>query len=293
MAVGMVVEQPVAEPDDALEAEVALQPLLDLRRVEAGVAVGVEQALLGGEDGARSVAVDRAAFEDPVGRGRAGRPRRSEALADRVVAGQVIFAAPAVEGEVDCARRSAPLPRTIAPVSRSQMSPNGSTITLAKGARRARLRGRISSAATSHTSSPAPSAWTAAANAATSAWAGARSSSHSSASLGKPIHTASCGAHSGRGGWVMARAPSNGSVITPSEACRSLSGPRHHGGHTDRGEFSVKFRICAVAGLLASVSVGALSCRGHSAWRMRPGCSGRAKRLGCPSFRPRQRSCCS
>ena len=31
--------------------------------------------------------------------------------------------------------RLAPVPRTIAPVSRSQMSPNGSTITLAKGAR--------------------------------------------------------------------------------------------------------------------------------------------------------------
>ena len=75
------------------------EPLLDLLPVEARVAVGVEQALFGGQERARSVAVDRAAFENPVGlRVGQGRQRR-EPLADAVVAGQVIFAAPAVEAE--------------------------------------------------------------------------------------------------------------------------------------------------------------------------------------------------
>src|SRR5206468_8309851 len=48
--------------------------------------------------------------------------------------------------------------------------------------------------------SPLPPACTAEAKAATSRSAGFRSPSQSSGSLGKPIHTASCGAHSGRGG---------------------------------------------------------------------------------------------
>ena len=89
---------------------------------------------------------------------------------------------------------------TIGPVSRSQMSPNGSTMTSAKGASSRALSAAPSCAATSHTFSPLPPAWTASAKAATSRSAGFRSPSHSSGSLGKPIHTASCGAHSGRGG---------------------------------------------------------------------------------------------
>ena len=113
-----------------------------------------------------------------------------------------------------CARRSLPLPRTIGPVSRSQMSPNGSTITSAKGASVRALSAAPSWAATSQTFSPLPPAWTASANAATSRSAGLRSPSHSSGSLGKPIHTASCGAHSGSGGrgggWVIARAALTG-----------------------------------------------------------------------------------
>ena len=40
MAVGMVVDQALAEPDDALEAEVALQPLLDLLASRAGCGWG-------------------------------------------------------------------------------------------------------------------------------------------------------------------------------------------------------------------------------------------------------------
>ena len=55
-----------------------------------------------------------------------------------------------------------------------------------------------SCAATSRTFSPLPPAWIASAKAATSRSAGFKSPSHSSGSLGNPIHTASCGAHSGR-----------------------------------------------------------------------------------------------
>ena len=98
------------------------------------------------------------------------------------------------------ARRSFPDPRMIGPVSRSQMSPKGSTITLAHGASRRALSAAPSCAATSHTCSPRPPACNASANAATSRSAGLRSPSHSSGSLGKPTQTASCGAHSGRGG---------------------------------------------------------------------------------------------
>ena len=56
--------------------------------------------MLGGEDGPRAVAVEGAAFEDPVGtRARQARHFRQPGT-DGVVARQVIFAAPAVEGEV-------------------------------------------------------------------------------------------------------------------------------------------------------------------------------------------------
>ena len=68
MAVGMIVHQPGAEPDHALEAEVLEKALLDLITGQ-GIAVRVEQALLGRQHGARSVAVDGAAFEHPIGLG--------------------------------------------------------------------------------------------------------------------------------------------------------------------------------------------------------------------------------
>ena len=66
MAVGMIVEQPRAEPHDAGRAEVPAEALFSLLAGQI-VAVGVAQALLGGDDPARSVAVDRPTLEDPVG----------------------------------------------------------------------------------------------------------------------------------------------------------------------------------------------------------------------------------
>ena len=55
--------------------------------------------MFGGQEHARTVAVDRAAFEHPVGLG-VGKTRRiAQPLADGVVAFEVIFLAPAVEAE--------------------------------------------------------------------------------------------------------------------------------------------------------------------------------------------------
>ena len=145
MAVGMVVEQarrrarPRARSRGRRSSRASTS-----RAVEAGIAVGVEQALLGGEHGARC---RRRRSRRPRGSSRpwrrAGRRPSAEPLADVVVAGQVIFAAPAVEAEARAAAARCRCRRTIGPVSRSQMSPNGSTITLAKGASRARLGGGV------------------------------------------------------------------------------------------------------------------------------------------------------
>jgi hypothetical protein len=66
MAVGMIVDQPVAQPQHRRVAEIAGQQFLDLGLAQVWVAVVVEQALLGGDDQAGAVAVDCAAFEDPA-----------------------------------------------------------------------------------------------------------------------------------------------------------------------------------------------------------------------------------
>ena len=69
VAVGVVVEQALAEPDHALEAEVVLRAAARSLHGSRGVAVRVQQALLGGQDGAGTVSVDRAALEHPIGLG--------------------------------------------------------------------------------------------------------------------------------------------------------------------------------------------------------------------------------
>ena len=74
--------RPASEPDHALEAEVARAAAASISSRVSVIAVGVEQALLGGDDGARAVAVDRAAFEDPVGLGE-GQPSAARRAARR------------------------------------------------------------------------------------------------------------------------------------------------------------------------------------------------------------------
>ena len=148
VAVGMVVHQPRAEPDDALEAEVLAEPLLDLLAGQL-IAVGVEQALLGRQHACPIRRRRSRRLRGPSRPWRTAEPRAlGEPLADVLIAVEVVLPAPAVEPEA--LRRGAPAaPSTIGPVSRSQMSPNGSTITSANGQSLRALSAAPSCAATS------------------------------------------------------------------------------------------------------------------------------------------------
>ena len=99
MSVGMVVDKPVAEPEHAVEPEIARQPLLDLRAGQRRVAIGVQQALFGRDREAGAIPVHRAALQDPV----SGHQRQSgivrQLCADGFIAGHPVFFAPAVEAE--------------------------------------------------------------------------------------------------------------------------------------------------------------------------------------------------
>jgi hypothetical protein len=66
VAVGVVAGAAAVEPDGALDAEVVVEGLFELCARDAGVALldVREQALFGGEQQARAVDVDAAAFED-------------------------------------------------------------------------------------------------------------------------------------------------------------------------------------------------------------------------------------
>ena len=161
MAVGVVVEQALAEPDHALEAEVVLKPALDVLVGRAGVAVRVEQALLGRDDGARSVVVDRAAFEHPVGLGVGQGGGLRDPLADVLVAFEVVLVAPAVEAETLrpalLARAHDDRPAVAQPDVAEILDDDGREWReLARA-----VSAASSCAATSQTCSPLPSAWTA------------------------------------------------------------------------------------------------------------------------------------
>ena len=99
MAVGMIVQQPVAQPDHAGQPQILGQPLLDRGFVQLGVAVGVEQALARGHDQTGAVAIDRAPFQHPVACRGGEAAILGQPPADRVVARQIVFPAPAVELE--------------------------------------------------------------------------------------------------------------------------------------------------------------------------------------------------
>jgi hypothetical protein len=71
--VGVVADDAVAQPQHLADAEQQPQALLDLGARQAGVAVLVQQALLGGQHRAGAVDVDRAALEDQPAR-EAGTP---------------------------------------------------------------------------------------------------------------------------------------------------------------------------------------------------------------------------
>ena len=89
------------DPHDLLDPEVGAQPLLDLVPRQRGVAAGVKQALLGGDQRALAVHRDRAALEHQVGREPLDPEPGQQRPVHRVVAviGSELLT-PAVEAEV-------------------------------------------------------------------------------------------------------------------------------------------------------------------------------------------------
>ena len=104
MPVGIVArELSVIYPEDALGTEVLLQTLFNLVLAEGLVAMRSEQAARGGEDGALSVAFDRAPFEHEVEMVDILSPDRTvviEASVDGIVELGREFLAPAVEAKI-------------------------------------------------------------------------------------------------------------------------------------------------------------------------------------------------
>ena len=94
MAVGVIVRQPLVDPDRLLGAERFSQRRLRLLFLPA-VAVRVEQCLSGGENGALAVMLDGAALQHEIElpHGHVRKPR--DVAAHGGVVGQVVFAAPA------------------------------------------------------------------------------------------------------------------------------------------------------------------------------------------------------
>jgi len=104
--VGVIRLDAAREPDHASRAEPAREPLLHLRaRARRGLAVGMEQTRLGGDDRAGAVAVDRATLEDEAG----FRARIAGEVCDRSadLAIQIprrILSPPRIEAEPECER---------------------------------------------------------------------------------------------------------------------------------------------------------------------------------------------
>ncbi|MNE29203.1 hypothetical protein D3C80_1226770 [compost metagenome] len=99
MAVGVIVQQAVAQPDHNLGAHSIGERSLGGFGSPAGVAVLVQQALARGQDGALAVVVQGAAFEDKVvTRGR-HTGKLGDLIGDLVVVRIVVLAAPAVDAE--------------------------------------------------------------------------------------------------------------------------------------------------------------------------------------------------
>ena len=200
MAVGVVVQQAVAQPEHLARAQrLARAPPRPSASRPAGVAVGVEQALAGGQHRALAVVVERAALQDEVVGGRAARRRPRRSGRRRVSSPSSTYLPPQPLKRKPGARAAVGAAAKIGPVSRSQMSPNAAADDLdlrrlaQQAARRlglarrepasaapARRRGRPGRGPGRR---PRPARRR-------------RSSSHSSAWLGKPSHMARCGAHS-------------------------------------------------------------------------------------------------
>ena len=86
MAVGMIVDQSLAQPENTVKAEGASQSIFDFVLCKLRISVGIEQALFGRYDQPRTVSVDRTAFQDPVRDLERQAGIRSQFCADRLIA---------------------------------------------------------------------------------------------------------------------------------------------------------------------------------------------------------------
>ena len=172
MAVGMVVQQPLAEPHHPLEAEIVAQPLLDLLARQR-VAVGVEQALLGGDDRARC---RRRRSRRLRGSSRPWRRagRRGAPAARRCPASPVrSYLPPQPLKPKPCARRAVPAAeRRSARYRAARCRRTARRSPRRTAPARARFPPRRRAPRPARPVSPLPPAWTASANAATSRSAG-------------------------------------------------------------------------------------------------------------------------
>ena len=105
MAVGVVVQQAIAQPDDLLGTQSLGEGLFGLGVGPAGVAVAVQHALTRGQDGALTIVIDRAAFQNEVVAGEGRARLLADLVGHFIVVRQVVFTAPAVELErLGCCR---------------------------------------------------------------------------------------------------------------------------------------------------------------------------------------------
>src|SRR5690606_8091796 len=99
MAVRLILIDTAAEPDEFFDGEIVRKHRLDLLSREAGIAVRIEKAFLGGEECALAICMDGAAFEHD------GRAVAVHALDLRDLGGDEIVLVP---GEIEAAIEPAP-----------------------------------------------------------------------------------------------------------------------------------------------------------------------------------------
>ena len=99
MAIGVIVDQPLAQPQHPVKAEIARQPHFEIGARQMRIAIGIEQALFGRRDQPGAIAIERPAFEHPVGARRRQTDTRGKIGADCLIPRHQVFPAPAVEAE--------------------------------------------------------------------------------------------------------------------------------------------------------------------------------------------------
>ena len=100
MAVGFVVGGIAGEPDDFFDSEAGAQKRFDFGARQIGVAVGMQKALLGGEQSSFAVDAKRAAFHHERGADAFDFGAGGDAGGELVVVFAIVFAAPGVEAPI-------------------------------------------------------------------------------------------------------------------------------------------------------------------------------------------------